>query len=190
MSYTKTVWKDLPDTTTPITADRLNNIENGVEYLYENGLIAQNLPVGSEVDYVGQISDIPSGWEQITSEQTLWTNTTPTSDFIPQTITLSSSDYDVLGIYYYDYKTTKNMCYSQALKGENFKLNSQLNVTNNYFIVSRYFTRTSDTSYTCDNTIGISASATGTIAAHNDQIIPVKIVGYNITRDVRIKRVS
>ena len=36
MNYTKTVWKDLPDTSTPITADRLNNIENGVEYLFEN----------------------------------------------------------------------------------------------------------------------------------------------------------
>ena len=31
MAYTKTVWQDLPDTSTPITADRLNNIENGVE---------------------------------------------------------------------------------------------------------------------------------------------------------------
>lgn len=36
MTYTKTVWKDLPDTTTPITASRLNNIEDGVEYLFEN----------------------------------------------------------------------------------------------------------------------------------------------------------
>lgn len=36
MEYTKTVWKDLPDTSTPITADRLNNIENGVEYLFQN----------------------------------------------------------------------------------------------------------------------------------------------------------
>ena len=32
MEYTKTVWKDLPDTSTPITADRLNNIKNGVEH--------------------------------------------------------------------------------------------------------------------------------------------------------------
>lgn len=36
MEYTKTVWKDLPDTSTPITASRLNNIENGVEYLFQN----------------------------------------------------------------------------------------------------------------------------------------------------------
>ena len=38
MEYTKTVWKDLPDTSTPITADRLNNIEDGVEYLFELGV--------------------------------------------------------------------------------------------------------------------------------------------------------
>jgi len=37
MEYTKTVWKDLSDTTTPITASRLQNIEDGVEYLFENG---------------------------------------------------------------------------------------------------------------------------------------------------------
>ena len=35
MEYTKTVWKGLPDTSTPITADRLNNIEDGVEHLFE-----------------------------------------------------------------------------------------------------------------------------------------------------------
>ena len=29
--YIKTVWKGLPDTSTPITADRLNNIEDGIE---------------------------------------------------------------------------------------------------------------------------------------------------------------
>ena len=37
MKYVKTIWKDLPDTSTPITADKLNNLENGVEYLFENG---------------------------------------------------------------------------------------------------------------------------------------------------------
>lgn len=31
MSYVKTIWEDLPNTTTPITATRLNNIENGIE---------------------------------------------------------------------------------------------------------------------------------------------------------------
>lgn len=31
MAYTKTTWQDLPNTTTPITATRLNNIENGIK---------------------------------------------------------------------------------------------------------------------------------------------------------------
>ena len=33
MAYTKTVWKDYPDTTTKMTAQKLNNIEDGIEAL-------------------------------------------------------------------------------------------------------------------------------------------------------------
>lgn len=35
-SYTKTVWEDYPSTKTPVNATNLNNIENGIETLYEN----------------------------------------------------------------------------------------------------------------------------------------------------------
>lgn len=31
MSYTKTNWQDLPNTTTPVTAANLNNMENGIK---------------------------------------------------------------------------------------------------------------------------------------------------------------
>lgn len=30
MAYEKQIWKNLPDETTPITADKLNHIENGI----------------------------------------------------------------------------------------------------------------------------------------------------------------
>lgn len=30
MAYEKQIWKDLPDETTPITAERMNHIENGI----------------------------------------------------------------------------------------------------------------------------------------------------------------
>ena len=33
MAYTKTVWKDYPDTTTKMTAQKLNNLEDGIEAL-------------------------------------------------------------------------------------------------------------------------------------------------------------
>lgn len=140
------------------------------------GVRSETLPVGSEIDYDG--TNIPVGWEEITAEQILWTNSAPSEDFAYQTITLSSSDYDILGIYYYDYKVSKNMQYTQCLKGASFTLNSQLFVSNNYFIVSRVFSRTSDTIFTVDNAVGISASSPSMTTLHNDQIIPVYIVGY------------
>lgn len=42
MAYTKTVWEDYPSIDTPITADRLNNIENGIA-----GLLDYFYPVGT-----------------------------------------------------------------------------------------------------------------------------------------------
>lgn len=45
MSYTKTVWQDLPSTATPINATNLNNIENGIENAFkkiEGQPIAEN----------------------------------------------------------------------------------------------------------------------------------------------------
>lgn len=140
------------------------------------GIRSETLPVGTVIDYEGDT--IPVGWEEITTEQILWSNSDPSGDFASQIITLSSSDYDVLGIYYYNYKVSKGMQYTQCLKGASFTLNSQLFVSGNYFIVSRVFSRTSDTSFTVDNAVGISASSPSTTALHNDQVIPVKIVGY------------
>lgn len=41
MAYTKTTWQNLPNTTTPITAANLNNIEDGIETL-DNAQITVN----------------------------------------------------------------------------------------------------------------------------------------------------
>lgn len=41
-SYTKTVWQDLPNTTTPVNATNLNNIENGIETLYNNQVVVND----------------------------------------------------------------------------------------------------------------------------------------------------
>lgn len=102
MEYTKTVWKDLPDTSTPITASRLNNLEDGVEYLFENGTGGgDNLPVGVEMDFDGTSQDIPTGWEEISNTtKILWANSSPTYSFAEQTITLSSGDYDFYEVFF------------------------------------------------------------------------------------------
>lgn len=70
MNYTKTEWKDLPDTSTPITSSRLNNMEDGIEYLFEHGVGGgDNLPVGVEMDFDGTSQDIPTGWTQVTNPE-------------------------------------------------------------------------------------------------------------------------
>lgn len=149
---------DIPEVN-KITDDNINDLKAGIN-TNETNLNTLNTKV---TNITGQI---------------LWSNSDPSGDFASQTISLSSSDYDVLGIYYYDYKVSKNMQYTQCLKGASFFLNSQLFVSDNYFIVSRVFSRTSDTSFTVANAVGISASSPNTTALHNDQVIPVKIVGY------------
>jgi len=58
-TYEKQLWKDYPDTTTPITADRLNHMEEGIEKAAKTG--------GGESDKVGVIklfggSNAPEGW--------------------------------------------------------------------------------------------------------------------------------
>jgi len=58
MNYTKTVWKDLPDTSTPITASNLNNIEDGVEWLFQNN---NGAPIGTIMLYGGDTA--PSGFK-------------------------------------------------------------------------------------------------------------------------------
>lgn len=155
------------------------NLVNGTNVVIEEN--GDNINMNLSSSYLSTLETRLLGIETNISNikgAILWTNSDPSGDFASQTITLSSSDYDVLGIYYYDYKVSKNMYYTQCLKGASFTLDSQLFVAGNYFIVSRVFSRTSDTSFTVDNAVGISASAPSTTALHNDQVIPVYIVGY------------
>ena len=62
MNYTKTEWKDLPDTTTPINASALNNIEDGIEYLFEHGVGGggDTLPIGIILPHSS--STVPDGY--------------------------------------------------------------------------------------------------------------------------------
>jgi len=101
--------------------------------------------------------------------QTLWTNSSPTSSFAGQTVTLSSSDYDyLLVLFRWSTSDTEGFA-SIAPKGNNvggdhFEVNK----------VARYATRNSDTSYTFSD--GYYNFASG----YSDYAIPVKIIGIKI----------
>ena len=49
MAYTKTVWKDYPDTTTKMTAQKLNNIEDGISALDTGKVNKTDKATGAEV---------------------------------------------------------------------------------------------------------------------------------------------
>ena len=185
MTYTKTVWKDLPDTTTPITASRLQNIEDGVEYLFENGTVSSKLPIGSEVDFDGQISDIPAKWQMTNSlMQTLWENANPTQA-ISQTVnvTLLSNDYDILEIFYIQGTNDQDLMYSiKILKGKSTRM--RISTTDGANIY-RGMTYLSNTSYRID--LPYSDASLPNI---NSLVIPVKIIGYKNFPSNRIRKIS
>lgn len=58
MAYNKTVWQDLPNTTTPINATNLNKIEDELELLDQSA----GIPTDGIIGYDG--STIPAGYEE------------------------------------------------------------------------------------------------------------------------------
>lgn len=65
MAYIKQTWENLPSTNTPITAERLNHMEDGIDEAWQHGGggAGETLPVGSEIEFQGETTDIPEGWE-------------------------------------------------------------------------------------------------------------------------------
>lgn len=55
-SYTKTIWEDAPSNETPLSADNLNNMENGIAAIYyEAGLLEESVQnLQNEVDPLAQ----------------------------------------------------------------------------------------------------------------------------------------
>lgn len=173
MNYTKTEWKDLPDTSTPITSSRLNNMEDGIEYLFENGVGGgDNLPVGVEMDFDGTSQDIPTGWSQISpTQQILWINPDPTSSFASQTITLSSGDYDFYEVYC-TYNEGTAIQYANGFK--TIKGKGILITENGYgtdISVRRKIDYTDDTHLLVYD--GMNGNAVG-----NGYLIPIYVIGY------------
>lgn len=92
-TYNKQLWKDYPDTSTPITADRLNHMEDGISEAAKSGG-GDTIPVGSEFDYDG--TTVPDGYEEVNN--VLYNNETGTTGNI--TLSDDSSNYSYIEIYF------------------------------------------------------------------------------------------
>lgn len=107
----------------------------------------------------------------------LWTNPSPTQTFASQTITLSSSDYDYLEIYFYASKSnvrTKTVVYEKGEYG--FLMDYCASGSS---VGPRTFVRnanvTNNTSVFFEN--GYEGYNSGEYL-QNDGVIPIKIIGY------------
>lgn len=102
----------------------------------------------------------------------LWTNPNPTSNFAGQTITLSSSDYDMYEVLFYGSGTRADTMTSGRIpKGENAFLQQAYDIGNGVQVRNRSVKYVSDTSYNItDGTIN------GT--TNNTQNIPIYVIGY------------
>lgn len=114
----------------------------------------------------------------------LWENSSPTSAFLPQTITLSSTDYDFLLCTYWNSYVRVSMSSAIANKGESILLDqADIDTTNGVKTKCRLLTYVTDTSFNVGN--GYS-SVGSTTSVSNDTIIPYQIYGIksSVTVDV------
>lgn len=113
-------------------------------------------------------------------ETVLWTNSSPTSSFASQTITLSSSDYDYLECFYYNYAVSgfRQVQSVKVPKGYSFNLATTILASGNMHYGSRPVTRNSDTSFTFGANSGVASWNASTVLTDNSWAVPIKIVGY------------
>ena len=64
MAYVKQNWENLPSTNTPITAERLNHMEDGISEAWEHGGggAGETLKIGTILPYTGSDSELPTGY--------------------------------------------------------------------------------------------------------------------------------
>lgn len=152
MAYIKTTWVNGE---TPINADNLNHIENGIK---NNETLINNI--------TGTI---------------LWTNPNPNNAFSSQEITLSSGDYDILEIYYYDWVDAisfKDLLCQKTVKGYPTKLQMQLSYNGNSFSGNRRIRYVSDTKLQVDTGYAIIDSSNFNNRQADYWNVPIYIVGY------------
>lgn len=105
----------------------------------------------------------------------LWKNTSPSSAFAAQTITLSSNDYDYLILISKNAASSNGALSFMALKGMGF-YSQWVNRDGNYPLVAYKFIQyTDDTHYAAPDTT-VSAHTSG-LSTNNNYLVPIAIYG-------------
>lgn len=128
-----------------------------------------SMPVGSIVEYDGQVSDIPAGWEQYDDGETIWTNSNPNNTFASQNITLDMSNYEYIKIIYTYYTTSSTYLKEVVVKvGYNSAL-EWIGAGGDDLLSRNVLTTTT--------TLGFQ-DAYRNRAVNNTYLIPLEVIGY------------
>ena len=151
-----------------VTSGDMNEIKSVV-----NGLIVNSYSTGNENTYSSNYLN-----NNQTNAKILWTNPNPTNAFNSQDVTLSSSDYDVLEIFYFDFTGTLNIYSAKTIKGRPCNLMALFQYQNHGYAGSRLVTYVSDTSYHFHTPMTmIESDAFGRHDAPQ-WCVPLYIIGY------------
>lgn len=179
MAYNKTNWQNAPSTDTPINANNLNKIEEGI---YQNSLKADQVGDLTTLDttikstLVGAINELKNDLSGIL----LWENSNPISSFSAQNITLSSNNYDILEIFYYSYTDRLTVNSVRVKKGQDANLMAIFQYQNHGWIGNRDIRYTNDTQLYVDSTVSIVRNDAFSRQAENSWCIPIFIIGYKL----------
>ena len=107
----------------------------------------------------------------------LWTNPSPSSNFIAGTINLNSDDYDVLEIFFKNNSGETNVMSQKTLKGYSTRLQCDISANNTIYHRFRNLTRVNDKQFTVSSGYQQTSSA-GSYSQADSSIVPIYIVGY------------
>ena len=160
---------DYPSTTTPISANNLNALQTNIE----DEFTAKMQDVGTALDEKVSTSVANSTYEK--KGVLLWTNSSPTSSFSAQTITLndSLSNYDCYTIMHRQSTTNGRIISTGKIPVGHGTFMANPLSTNQYRGTNE---NTSGSSITF--TPGYKANADGSFAEDNTLVIPMYVIGY------------
>lgn len=114
-----------------------------------------------------------------TKGKILWTNSNPNTSFNGQNITLSSDDYDVLEIYYYDWVDNyKDLLCQKTIKGYHTLLQMHFAYDNKVYAGNRRILYVNDTTLNIQSNIRNIDNSSFNTTTINNWNVPVFIIGY------------
>lgn len=162
---------NVPDTN-KVKADDMNEIKT---------VVNSNATLMGDVSTLTGSTDIVDYLTDHTSATLLWTNSSMGADdyFNQQNINLSSGDYDVLEVFFYDYSKNKRFSSVRVPKGKPINLNSIFDYNQKAYAGFRTLYYNNATQLWANDCYAmVTAGAFSNLTISNQWCIPAYIVGY------------